>query len=224
MSKKILVIEDDIANATVIKGGLALKGYKVTVAPSAEDALKILQNSLPNLIVLDINLRGLSGIQLCEILKKNPRTAPIPIIMLTVENRESQKVGALELGADDYMTKPFSEKELAARVKALIRRASGDGKTQRMLSTEGLEVNLDTRTAVLTGKRLELSQIEFDLLSLFLDKKEIVHSYAGLAEIVWGDDRLATSHTIAVAISRLRDKLGRLGRKIESVPGRLQVL
>ncbi|HAM36077.1 MAG TPA: two-component system response regulator [Elusimicrobia bacterium] len=219
MKETVFVIDDDITIRELIEDELNVKGYKVASARSAEDALQFLQHTIPNIIILDINLGGLSGLHLCEILRKQPATASIPIIMLTSEQREAQKIRALEMGADDYVTKPFSDKELAARVQALLRRVERGGVPQSVLKAEQLELNLDTRETLLAGKPIRLTPIEFNLLSLFLKQKGLVHTYHNLAENIWGDDRMATSHTIAVAISRLREKLGTQGRKIEPVTG-----
>jgi two-component system phosphate regulon response regulator PhoB len=219
MSGRILIVEDDVAISKIIKDGLTFKGYTCTIKPNAEQALGQVAIAPPDLIVLDVNLGGLTGFDFCEMLKKNPKTASIPIIMLTAQGAVSSRIKGLELGADDYMTKPFAEGELVARVAALLRRARADGVPAAVLRGGGLELNLDAREASLDGKRLALSALEFDLLTLFLQKRDMVHTYASLAETVWGDQRTATSHTITVAVAKLRGKLGAAGKQIESVPG-----
>ena len=219
MNEKILVVEDDSAMSTIVRDALTARGYKVTVLDSAEDALVRLKDSLPDLLVLDIRLKGLSGLQLCEILKKDPRTSVLPIIMVTSLSGERDKVGGLRTGADDYVTKPFSVAELSARVEALLRRAKNKGSVVRVLKAGKVEAHPDAREAHVEGKRLELTRLEFDLLAAFLDRPGTVHSHVALARGVWGEDRVATSHTVTVTVSRLKEKLGKAGAMIEAVPG-----
>jgi two-component system, OmpR family, phosphate regulon response regulator PhoB len=219
MNERILVVEDDEAMSSVVRDALTARGYKVTVMQTAETALVRLSEVLPDLLVLDIRLKGLSGLQLCEILKKEPRTASLPIILLTSLAAERDKVSGLRTGADDYVTKPFSVAELTARVEALLRRAKNKGAMARVLKAGRLEVHPESREAVADGEAVHLTRLEFDLLSTFLDRPGLVHSHEALGRSVWGEDRVATSHTVTVTVSRLKEKLGKAGAAIEAVPG-----
>jgi len=219
MNEKILAVEDDEAMAGLVRDALASKGYKVTLRSSAESALTYLGGTLPDLLILDIRLKGLTGLQLCEILKKDPRTSSLPIIMLTSMAHEKDKVGGLRTGADDYMTKPFSVEELSARVEALLRRVKASGALAKVLKAGKVQVQLDSREAFLEAKRLDLTKLEFDLLSFFMERPKVVHTHTALADAVWGEERVATSHTVTVTVSRLKEKLGGAGRMLEAVPG-----
>lgn len=219
MNEKIMLVEDDEAMSGIVRDALTTRGYKVTIQASAESALVKLADAQPDLMILDIRLKGLTGLQLCEILKKDPRTSALPIIMLTSLNSERDKVGGLRTGADDYVTKPFSVAELSARVEALLRRAKNKGTAVRVLKAGSVELSPESREASAGGKRLDLTRLEFDLLAAFLERPGTAHSHASLGRTVWGEDRVATSHTVTVTVSRLKEKLGKAGALIEAVPG-----
>lgn len=217
MSVRLLVVEDDVGLARILKDGLALRGHAVTVRHSAEDALKIVKQTPPDLVILDVGLDGLSGFQMLEIVRKDPATASLPVILLTALHTEKDKLKGLSLGADDYVTKPFSEKELAARVEAVLRRARPGGETGGALVSGSLRVDPARREVVAAGRPVELSKLEFDLLVFLLRRPGVVHSHDALIENVWGTDRLVSRHTVTVAISRLKEKLGSPGDGIVSV-------
>jgi DNA-binding response OmpR family regulator len=170
------------------------------------------------LILLDVNLGGVSGFQVLEWVRQAPTTRKVPVILLTARDQESEKVKGLRLGADDYVTKPFSEKELMARVETVLRRAGGGEWAEARLESGPIAVDIDRRQVTVKGKPVDLRVLEFDLLCLFLKSPERVHSYNAIADAVWGEDRVATRHTIAVTLSRLREKLGSAGDAIEPVP------
>ena len=219
MKETIWVVEDDEVVLAALKDCLALSGYKPVLFSNAEDALKRMELSRPDLLLLDIRLGRLSGLQLLDVVKRSPETAGIPVILLTSMGAEDQKVAGLKAGADDYVVKPFSPRELTARVEAVLRRSVHGGKPERVLCAGEIEVNLDTRQVLVGGKELSLSRANFGLLSYFLARKKLVHTYADLAANVWGEGRVATSHTVAVAVYRLKTKLGEAGEKIQVVSG-----
>lgn len=217
MKPRILIVEDDRAAAQLVMDGLSMAGYGTSHVTGAEEALGEIRDAPPDLIVLDIQLGGLSGLQLCEILRKNSATAALPILMLTSLRTEREKVAGLRGGADDYMTKPFSEAELLARVEALLRRARGHAEENVYRSGDTV-LDLDRREVTVKGTVVDLTPLEFDLLLNFLKRPGKVLPFALLAGRVWGD-RVATRHTMTVTISRLREKLGSAGPRLQSVAG-----
>lgn len=215
----ILIIEDEAATAAALKDLLTHNGYQVSVTPHAEGALQKISASPPDLLILDIGLPGLSGMRLCEILKGDPRTAVLPIIMLTSKSREAEKVEGLKAGADDYVVKPFSAKELIARIEALLRRVERQGLPARVLEAGAIRVDLDAHEVTVKGKSVSLRPKEYALLVLFLGKKNRVLTYSFLAEAVWGDDRIATAKDVMWWVHQLRETLGSLGSRIETITG-----
>lgn len=214
---KVLIVEDDAVSAELARSVLEKNGYKVSVTATAEDALKRVSSSPPDVVILDLQLPGMSGMRFCKIVKEDAKTASLPIIMLTTQNRESQKVEGLDTGADDYITKPYSPKELIARVAALLRRVERQGAPRSVLQAGKLELDLEAHKVTLNGKPLTLRPKEYDLLALFLKSKGRLLLYNFIAEAVWGDDRIATRQDIKFWISQLRDKLGPMGTRIETV-------
>jgi DNA-binding response OmpR family regulator len=217
VSFRLLVVEDDAGLARILKDGLTLRGHAVTVKHNAEDALKVVKQSPPDLVILDVGLDGLSGFQMLEIVRRDPATAALPVILLTALHTEKDKLKGLGLGADDYVTKPFSEKELAARVETVLRRARPGAGPEGALIAGALRVDTARREVVAAGRPVELSKLEFDLLVHLLRRPGVVHSHDALMENVWGADRLVSRHTVTVAVSRLKEKLGTPGTGIVSV-------
>ena len=222
MRQKILLVEDGHNEAELITTLLDDAGYEVLyfeTAQSAWDWLKA-HPDLPDLVVTDWELPGTSGLEFCSMIRKNKATATIPILMLTVHRTEAEKVAGLTTGADDYLTKPFAPRELQARVQAILRRSKFQGKTDRLLKTEGIRVNLDTAEVLISGKKAELLPKEYDLLVLFLEKTGRVLSPSFIAEAVWGYDQPATYDTLKVWIYRLRKKLGAHSKRLDFITGR----
>ena len=224
MQSTILVVEDEPAIAELLSVNLGFAGHKVLVAENAEIAQSIVEGQLPDLILLDWMLPGMSGVRYARKLRTDERTKEIPIIMLTARTDEGDKVEGLETGADDYITKPFSPKELMARIKAVMRRRAPQ------LTNDTVEIGglrLDPATHRLWGTvdgqavALDLGPTEFRLLHFFMTHAERVHSRAQLLVQVWGDHVFVEERTVDVHIRRLRKALEPTGhdRLIETVRG-----
>lgn len=220
MNTTILVVEDEAAIQELIAVNLTFAGHKVLRASNAEQARILIDAELPDLILLDWMLPGMSGPALARLLRRDERTEQIPIIMLTAKSAEQDKVDGLELGADDYMTKPFSPKELVARIKAVLRRRAPQ------LTDDLVEVGslaLDPSTHRVTGSEQTLSTgpTEFRLLHFFMTHPERVFSRTQLLDRVWGDHVFVEERTVDVHIRRLRKALEPTGHDahIETVRG-----
>lgn len=220
MSTTILVIEDEPAIQELIALNLSFTNHKVLQASSAEQAQLLIQDELPTLILLDWMLPGISGMAFAKKLRANERTRQIPIIMLTARSTEADKVEGLETGADDYITKPFSPKELLARIKAVLRRRAPQ-QTEDKIEVGSLL--LDPSTYRVTGgdKTLTIGPTEFRLLHFFMTHTERVFSRSQLLDRVWGDHVFVEERTVDVHIRRLRKALAPSGHDnhIETVRG-----
>lgn len=214
----ILVIDDDCLFAGSLAGLLDKAGYKTLHFRVAGEALACLERHRPDLIISDMRMSGVSGVDFCVMLRRGV-AAGIPLVMLSALNDEVQKVRAFEAGADDYIVKPFSEKELLARLAALLRRCELRLPGCRVLVSGGVRLNLDTAEASLDGAPLQLSPKEYGLLSQLLKSGGRILAYTYLAEVVWGFDSVTTRNTIKSAMSRLRLKLRRHGRCIQVLLG-----
>jgi len=202
---RILIVEDEPAMVSGLRDNFEFEGYEVITAPDGVAGLERALKEMPDLVVLDVMMPRMSGLDVCKQLKvKRPS---MPIIMLTARGQEVDKVVGLEIGADDYITKPFSIRELLARVKAVLRRAKTDHKDKERLSFGDVEVNLKSCQVLRSGKTLEFSSKEFDLLKYFLAHPGETLSRDRLLEDVWGYDRFPTTRTVDAHIVRLRQKL-----------------
>jgi two-component system OmpR family response regulator len=215
---KILVVEDDLNLLATLKYNLVKEGHEVVTAADGAQALEAARREKPDLLVLDIMLPKLSGLEVCRILRKETN---VPILMLTAKAEEVDKIVGLEIGADDYMTKPFSMRELLARIGAMLRRV-GMAKMEPQLKPEplkigDLEIDIARHQASLRGKELELSPKEFDLLAFLAQNRELVFSREQLLEKVWGYDYAGETRTVDVHIRWLR-------QKIESEPAKPKLL
>lgn len=219
MKQRILLIDDDQGLIVVTKEMLVDGGYRVATAGTAEEALRAIQTNPPDLIISDINLPGLSGLKLCEILKGDSRTDTLPLILLTQLGGENDKVRGLKTGADDYLTKPFSHKELLARVEALIRRTRYAGVVARRLEHKNLLVDLDARVITLNGKSLDLRRKEYELLVLLLQNKGRLVTKEFITEALWKGESIVTSNTLSVHLKNLREQLGPYRDCIETLVG-----
>ena len=191
----------------------------VISSSDTEEGYKKALKSQPDLILLDIKIPRIGGIELCRLLRSNQQTKDIPIIMLTVESSETDKVIGLEMGADDYVTKPFNNKELIARVKSLLRRMNRKEEVQ-VITTDGLELNMVSRTVRLNKKEIALRPKEFDLLYVFLKKPNVVLEREFILENVFEYQTAVTTRTIDTHIKNLRQALGKWSKRIVTVFGR----
>jgi len=217
---KILIIEDEEDVIELIRYNLAKEGYQVISAVSGEKGLDIALESQPNLILLDLMLPGLDGLEICKILKKNQKTDNIPIIMVTAKGGEADIVAGLELGADDFIPKPFSPRVLLARIKAVLRRVSAKPPGDKEVIDLG-EIVIDPgRFEVLAGgKIVNLTSTEFALLHFLARRPGWVFSRDQIVNAVRGDDYPVTDRSVDVQIVGLRKKLGEAGVRIETVRG-----
>ena len=223
---QVLVVDDEQDIAGLIKHSLEKGGdIDVDIVGTGDEALKAVTERTPDLIVLDLNLPVLSGLEVCRILRARASTARVPIIMLTARTSESDRVTGLDVGADDYITKPFSLRELAARVRAVLRRGhvvagNGDSTTEAFVYRgKHLVADFDAVAVSVDGESVRLTRREFELLRYLVENKNRVLSRDRLLERVWGYDRLVETRSVDVHVGRLRGKLGTAGRQIETVVG-----
>ncbi|MBN1622162.1 MAG: response regulator transcription factor [Endomicrobiales bacterium] len=219
LAKRILVIDDEEHIRNFLVDLLESKNYMVMTCADTDSGYKKATKSKPDLIILDLKMPQIGGVELCRLLRENPQTKGIPIIMLTVESSETDKVIGLEIGADDYITKPFSSKELIARVNALIRRAVRKEEVD-VLEVDNLVMNLSSRTVTLNKKAITLRPKEFDLLHMFLKKPNVVLNREYILESIFGCKEFIATRTIDTHIKNLRRSLGPWGKKIKTVFGR----
>jgi DNA-binding response OmpR family regulator len=223
MPARILIVEDEPAVADLIAYNLRKARFESAIARDGRSALRLAGSFRPDLILLDLMLPEMDGLDVCRELR---RASAVPVIMLTARGEESDRVSGLELGADDYVTKPFSMRELLARIRAVLRRAASAAKTPatggELHGSAGLILNPETRTAAIGGRLLSLTHLEFDLLAAFLASPKRVFSREQLLEQVWGYAYAGDARAVDSAVKRLRAKLrsGRPGLTfIESVRG-----
>jgi len=220
MPANILLVEDEPAIQELIAVNLEHAGHHVIRAKDAEGALGIVRNALPDLLLIDWMLPGISGVALARQLRQEERTKQIPIILLTARSAETDKVAGLEAGADDYVTKPFSPRELLARIKAVLRRRAPQ-MTDDPVELAGLRLEPETHRVFGAQRALALGPTEFRLLHFLMTHAERVHSRAQLLDHVWGDHVFVEERTVDVHIRRLRKSLEPSGhdRLIETVRG-----
>ena len=211
MSIKILVIEDDPSLTELIKYNLEQESYAVKIEMDGEEGLLTAQTELPDLILLDWMLPNLSGIEVCRRLRRGKSTKSIPIIMLTARSEENERIRGLDTGADDYITKPFSPKELVARIKAILRRIR-PAFSEETLEYAGIVMDLSYRKIKRDGESIHLGPTEFNILRFFMENPRRVFSREQLLDMVWGNDIYVEARTIDVHIRRLRKALNEAGK------------
>ena len=209
MKELILIVEDEKDIVKMLEYNLKKDGFKTISARNGEDAIDSARRERPDLIILDLMLPGIDGLEVCRTIKGDSKTASIPIIMLTAKSQESDKIVGLELGADDYMTKPFSPRELIARIKAVLRRGKEKAGPQEVLKAGDITIDLARIAVTVKGKPVELTAKEFELLKTLLKSKERVLSRDYLLDNIWGFDHAADiqTRTVDVHIRTLRKKL-----------------
>jgi len=220
IENKIVIVDDDEAIRELVSDVLETENFKVIKCADTDEGYKRILKSKPDLVILDVKMPQIGGIELCRLLRENIETKNVPVIMLTVEATETDKVIGLGVGADDYITKPFSNRELVARVRALLRRASRTEEKNVNLEVDGLTMNLEARTVTIKGKEIKLRPKEFDLLYIFLLKPNIVLSREYILENVFDYNVGVTTRTIDTHIKNLRQALGNWGDKINTIFGR----
>jgi DNA-binding response OmpR family regulator len=219
ISKKIVVVDDEELIRNLLVDVLEREGFMVIPCADTEEGHKRVLKSQPDLVILDVKMPRIGGIELCRLLRENAITKNIPVIMLTVESSETDKVIGLEVGADDYITKPFSNRELIARVNSLLRRTARDEDVE-LLTVDGLAMNLVSRTVTLNKREVTLRPKEFDLLHMFIKKPNVVLSREYILENVFECQAVLTTRTIDTHIKNLRQALGSWGKRITTVFGR----
>jgi DNA-binding response OmpR family regulator len=217
----VLVVEDELDIAELIRHTLERGGLtRVDVATSGDAALRSVQAHAPDLVILDLNLPVIDGTEVCRRLRARPQTAATPIIMLTARTDEGDRVSGLDLGADDYVTKPFSLRELAARVRAVLRRRGVEpGTGISLYRGQRLVVDFDAVAVTVDGEPIRLTRREFDLLRCLIEHRNRVLSRDRLLARVWGYTHALETRSVDVHIGRLRAKLGVVGNQIETVIG-----
>lgn len=213
---RILVVDDEEDLCEILQFNLETEGYAVDVAYSAEEALK-LDISKYQLLLLDVMMGEMSGFRMARVLQDNPKTAKIPIIFLTAKDTENDRLTGFTIGADDYISKPFSIREVMARVKAVIRRYVPPVEEEsqgKILEYEQLTMNLGKKKVIVDGKEIQFTKKEFEILRLFLEHRNRVFTRDEILSRVWTDDVIVLDRTIDVNITRLRKKIGVYGKNI----------
>ena len=210
---KILVVDDEESLCEILQFNLEVEGYEVDVAYSAEQALGMHPERY-SLILLDVMMGEMSGFRMAQLLKSKPETAKVPVIFCTAKDTEDDTVAGLNLGADDYIAKPFSIREVLARVRSVLRRTAGTQEESEVVAFEGLSLDLRSKRCTLDGEPLALTKKEFEILALLLAHRGTIFSREEILHRVWSDEVIVLDRTIDVNITRLRRKIGRYGEHI----------
>jgi DNA-binding response OmpR family regulator len=219
VTPKILVVDDEPDAVELVAFNLRAAGYEVTTATDGAEALRKARDQLPDLMVLDLMLPEVDGLEVCKILRRNPATMAIPIIMLTAKAAEIDRVLGLELGADDYVAKPFSPRELVLRIKNLLHRGQGAGDKKELIQLGELLIDVPRHRVSVQGRPVELTATEFKLLTLLAQRRGRVQSREQLLHDVWNYERVIDTRTVDTHMRRLREKLGCASRYLDTVRG-----
>lgn len=219
MKLQIAIVEDEPDISELVSIHLQKNGFKTKCFENGRDFFKYIEKEKPSLLVLDLMLPDMDGIEICKKIRNHTFIPDLPIIMLTARSDETDKILGLELGADDYVTKPFSPKELVARVKAVLRRQLKTGKSKTIVVGKDLEINVEKYEVVQSGKKVDLTITEFKILELLSSKKGWVFSRDKILDHLWGDDKAVIDRTVDVHIRHLREKLGKASGIIKNVRG-----
>ncbi|MEN8181867.1 MAG: response regulator transcription factor [Myxococcota bacterium] len=220
MSKQILVVDDEPDLVDLVCFNLSEAGYRSESAFSGREAVEKLARSRPDLLILDLMLPDVGGTEICRKVRADPKLRTLPVLMLTARSEEVDRVVGFEVGADDYLTKPFSPRELVLRVRALLRRAAGDVDAGSQILEQGpLHLDLERHRCRVAGEEVELTAKEFQLLETLMRAPGRVQTRERLLDTVWGTEVTVTSRTIDTHLKRLREKLGVAGELIETVRG-----
>lgn len=210
---KILIVDDEESLCEILQFNLEVEGYEADVAYSAEQALEMHPERY-SLILLDVMMGEMSGFKMARILKSNPETARVPVIFCTARDTEDDTVAGLNLGADDYIAKHFSIREVLARVRSVLRRTASPQTESEVIGYEGLEMDLRRKSCTVDGEEVSLTKKEFEILSLMLSHRGVIFSREEILHRVWSDEVVVLDRTIDVNITRLRRKIGRYGEHI----------
>jgi phosphate regulon transcriptional regulator PhoB len=219
MKAKILVVDDEPDVVQLIEYNLRAAGYDAIHALDGEEALNKARTSSPDLIILDLMLPEVEGFDVCKILRREPGTSAIPIVMLTAKASETDRVLGLELGADDYVTKPFSPRELVLRVKRLLRNAAPQEDSSERLQIGELSIDVPRHQATVEGRPVDLTATEFRLLTVLVKRRGRVQSREQLLRDVWEYDTRVDTRTVDTHMRRLREKLGSAAKYLDTVRG-----
>ena len=219
MNGVIAVVEDETDILELVSLHLKKERFGVRTYPNGSSFLKSLDGDLPSLVVLDLMLPDISGFEICRHLKSKGRQASIPIIMLTARSEETDRVLGLELGADDYVVKPFSPRELLARVRAVLRRTAGREEEPEKIAIEGITIDPQRYEVVVEGRKVDLTTTEFRILHLLASKSGWVFTRDKILTHLWGSEKMVLDRTIDVHIKHLREKLGSAGGLIKNMRG-----
>lgn len=215
----ILIVDDEEDVLELVRYNLDKNGYKVVTATSGEEALTEARNKLPDMVILDLMLPGIDGLEVCKKLKSDIKTEPIPIIMLTAKGEESDIVTGLELGAEDYLTKPFSPKVLIARIRRILHRSVSRDLERPPIKIRELTIDPGRREVHVKGKQINLSYTEFNILYILAKRPGLVFTRYQIIDAIHGNDYLVTDRAVDVQIVSLRKKLASCGSYIETVRG-----
>ena len=220
MRDRVLVVDDEPDVRMLLRTNLRAAGFDVLEASNGSEGLSIAKHEMPTVIILDLMMPEMSGIEVCRALRKHPPTSRIPILMLTAKTAEEDKVAGFEVGADDYVTKPFSPREVVLRVRAVARRKPDQGVAKPIPARAGLiAMDRAEMSATIGGKKLVLTSTEFRLLELLVRRAGHIQSREVLLSEVWGYQANLDTRTVDTHVRRLREKLGRAGRLVETVRG-----
>lgn len=217
--ESVLIVEDDEDILTLLEYNFQNAGFEVSLARDGLQALSKLRSHQPDLVLLDIMLPGADGFEVCKSIKRDPKTAQVPVIMLTARGEEVDRIVGLELGADDYVVKPFSPRELILRARAVLKRLSPEATPKQVLRRDGLSVDLDAHRAEAQGEEIPLTATEFKLLAELFKSQGRVHTRDQLLNTVWGYEFEGYARTVDTHVRRLRQKLGNHSVLIETVRG-----
>jgi len=219
VNKLIAIIDDEPDILNLVSLHLKKGGFRTKEFFDVDSLYRFLKSEIPDLIILDLMLPDTDGYEVCKHLKRQDKFSNIPIIMLTARAEESERILGLELGADDYVTKPFSPRELVARVKAVLRRHKPEEETKKITVGDIMTIDLEKYEVEVEGKRVDLTSTEFKILQLFVSKKGWVFSREKILQHLWGDDKMVLDRTVDVHIKHLREKLGTASKFIRNMRG-----
>ena len=219
MSKRVLVVEDEPDLRSTLEFNLKSENYKVTTVSDGESALAEISKNIPDLILLDLMLPDMSGLEICKKIRGESFSDKVSIIMLTAKGEEDDRVVGFELGADDYVVKPFSVRELMLRVSSILKRSKEKASNDEKIVIGDIEINLASHRVFISGIEVELTAKEFELLKYLTERNGRIQTRESHLEHVWGYNNSVTTRTVDTHIKRLRSKIGEVGTRIETVRG-----